>query len=76
MAITGSLQLAPGPATSQVADARRPTITHNHKSPGHQARATNESEHMMMACRRTGAAAQNNPSRAANRQPADRGGRP
>jgi hypothetical protein len=33
MAVTGSLQLAPGPATAQVADARRPSVTHNYKSP-------------------------------------------
>jgi hypothetical protein len=63
MAVTVSLQLALGLATSQIADARRPSVTHNQKSSSHQERATDESEHMEMACRRTGAAAPDNGSR-------------
>jgi hypothetical protein len=43
MAVTVSLQLAPGPATAQAADARRPSVTHNQKSPDHQEAATDDS---------------------------------
>jgi hypothetical protein len=47
MAVTVSLQLAPGPATSPVADARRPSVTLHHKSTGHQeAAATDQSRHI------------------------------
>lgn len=52
MAVTVSLQLAPGPATSPVADARRPSVTLHHKSTGHQeAAATDQSRHIRRARR-------------------------
>src|SRR5215471_16359610 len=36
MAVTGSLQLALGPATSQVAGSRRPSVTRNQRCPDHR----------------------------------------